>query len=133
MLLSVPSLLILGALSPTLVLGLPSWLNPYDNDFIYPRDSAAILSNLTSDQICGTKQPSPALREVHAALREDPGVLPRLVQRSDPRPHIGKRQVNDPKVQVEVFIHWVTTFDQARFYTQNVRGDVIKNQVSKQA
>lgn len=122
------TILALGAISPSLVQGHPQQLLPKDIA-LENRD----VPLLGAEQICGTKQPTPALREVHQALLEDPGVLPRLIGRSDPRPFekrdLEERQSNRPLV-IQVFIHWVTTFDQAQHYTQTVRANVIQDQVS---
>lgn len=130
---SLPSaLLVLGVISPSLVHGLPNSSGQLVKNLLDNRD---LISgpNFASNQICGTKQPTAALREVHAALREDPGVLPRLIGRSEPRPlerrSLEERQSGRPLV-IETFIHWVTTFDQAKFYTKSIRANVIEDQVS---
>ena len=125
------TLLVLGAISPSLVHSLPSVL--VKNVFLETRGNTD-FSNLTTNQICGTKQPTPGLREAHAALREDPGVLPRLIGRPEPRPFekrsLEERQTGRPLV-IETFIHWVTTFNQAQYYTQTVRANVVEDQVSQ--
>lgn len=129
--------LVLIAISPSLARGLPQFL--IKNIFLEPRDNpleprgALDGLSLSTDQICGTKQPTPALREIHSALQEDPGVLPRLIGRSDPRPFekrsLEERQNGRPTV-IQTYIHWVTTYDQASKYTQTVRANVIQDQVS---
>ena len=135
--LSLPSsLFILGVISPNLVHGLPSFLGSIDDVFLHPRGptGALGLSNITTDQICGTKPPTPALREVHQELRVDPETLPRLISRSAPRP-FEKRSLEERqsggKLVIETFIHWVTTLDQARYYTSTIRANVIQDQVSE--
>ena len=133
------TVIVLGAISPSLVQGLPSFLEQVDNVFLHPRGptdaptGALGLSNITTDQICGTKPPTPALREVHQELRIDPETLPKLISRSAPRPFekrsLEERQIGS-KLVIETFIHWVTTHDQARYYSSTTRATVIENQVS---
>ncbi len=132
-LLSATLLVALGAL-PRLTQSLPSSLVPYDtvDALLDPRDTGPLgLANISVSQICGTKSPTPALREIHSELRFDPETLPRLIGRSPPRP-FAKRSLEERqsgKTVVETFIHWVTTHDQARYYSPTLRTDVIQNQV----
>ena len=126
-------LLLLGAL-PHLTHSLPSSLVPYDtvDALLGPRESGFLgIANISVSQICGTKSPTPALREIHNELRLDPETLPRLISRSPPRPFEtrSEEEKRTGQIVVETFIHWVTTMDQARFYSSNTRAAVIQNQV----
>ena len=122
---------VLGAL-PHLALSMPSNFIPYDtvDSLLEPRGGGLGLANISVSQICGTKAPTPALREIHSELRTDPETLPRLIGRSPPRP-FPRRSLEERQggILVETFIHWVTTKDQAKYYSTTLRANVITNQV----
>ncbi|KAL2036646.1 hypothetical protein N7G274_010596 [Stereocaulon virgatum] len=66
-----------------------------------------------SSQACNTKQPSQELKNTHKALRDNPHLHPRTTQ----------------QIQVNVYSHFVTTFDQAYHYPPNVRKNLIGKQI----
>lgn len=80
----------------------------------YPTRDSTSFKPLTS-RVCGTGSPSEGLRSAHHKLHA--------------RHRLHTRQTASSPIVVDTYIHFVTTEDQAPYYTGNVVSTLIGNQV----
>lgn len=78
-------------------------------------ERTTIYNNL-SNHLCATNPPTDALKAAHEQLRNHGGVKRRQVVDAGP-------------VVVDTYMHFVTTSDQAKYYTASTRATVAANQV----